>query len=93
MDNCKVHKNSEVIAMIESVGAVVLFLPAYSPSLNPVSTLEADSCRLHGQMWHGHWTLQAELVFAKMKAYLRRHFDLLELVGKCTRRSGGSFLM
>jgi transposase len=36
MDNLPVHKVFGVKAAIESVGASVLFLPAYSPDLNPI---------------------------------------------------------
>jgi transposase len=36
MDNLPVHKVFGVKAAIESVGASVLFLPPYSPDLNPI---------------------------------------------------------
>ena len=34
-DNAAPHKNADVIALIESTGASVIALPAYSPDLNP----------------------------------------------------------
>jgi transposase len=34
-DNAPPHKNAQVIALIESTGASVVALPAYSPDLNP----------------------------------------------------------
>ena len=36
MDNCPTHKMDEVEEAIEARGAWVLFLPAYSPDLNPI---------------------------------------------------------
>lgn len=36
MDNLSPHKSSQTIDLIESAGAKVLFLPAYSPDLNPI---------------------------------------------------------
>ena len=39
LDNLSVHKHAEAIAMIESVDAVVWFLPPYSPDLNPIEKM------------------------------------------------------
>jgi transposase len=36
MDNCPIHKMEEIEDLIEARGAGVLFLPAYSPDLNPI---------------------------------------------------------
>ena len=36
MDNCVIHHVPEVIDIIEDVGAIVHFLPPYSPDLNPI---------------------------------------------------------
>jgi transposase len=36
MDNLPVHKVAGVRAAIEAVGAKLLFLPSYSPDLNPI---------------------------------------------------------
>lgn len=36
MDNLAAHKAKEVRQLIESVGATVRYLPAYSPDLNPI---------------------------------------------------------
>lgn len=35
-DNLNLHKNKDVLAAIEGAGATVLFLPKYSPDLNPI---------------------------------------------------------
>ena len=39
MDNCSSHHIHEVAAMIEKVGALIHFLPRYSPDLVPIELL------------------------------------------------------
>jgi transposase len=39
MDNLSAHKDGEVIAAIESAGAIACFLPPYSPDLNPIESM------------------------------------------------------
>lgn len=41
MDNLAAHKSDAVRAAIESVGAELVFLPPYSPDLNPIEQLFA----------------------------------------------------
>ena len=36
MDNLSVHKSKRVRRLIEQAGATLLFLPPYSPDLNPI---------------------------------------------------------
>lgn len=36
MDNAAFHKSEETRRLIESTGAILLFLPPYSPDLNPI---------------------------------------------------------
>ena len=36
MDNINFHRNPKVKELIESVGCTILFLPTYSPDLNPI---------------------------------------------------------
>lgn len=36
MDNINFHKNPKVKELIESVGCSIMFLPTYSPDLNPI---------------------------------------------------------
>lgn len=36
LDNLNSHKSSRIVALIESVGATLTFLPPYSPDLNPI---------------------------------------------------------
>jgi transposase len=39
MDNLSPHKSEPTLALIAAVGAEVLFLPAYSPDLNPIEKM------------------------------------------------------
>jgi transposase len=39
MDNLAPHKSQETLALITATGARVLFLPAYSPDLNPIEKM------------------------------------------------------
>jgi transposase len=39
MDNLAPHKSAPTLALIEQAGAQVLFLPAYSPDLNPIEKM------------------------------------------------------
>ena len=39
MDNLGAHKNKETIELIELAGAKVVFLPPYSPDLNPIEMM------------------------------------------------------
>jgi len=38
-DNLSVHKDAQAQELIESVGARLIFLPAYSPDLNPIEKM------------------------------------------------------
>ena len=42
MDNCAIHHVYEIVELIKSVGALVLYLPPYSPHLMPI-----EECRLN----------------------------------------------
>ena len=39
MDNVRFHKNAEILDLIESKGAKVVFLPPYSPDLSPIEKM------------------------------------------------------
>lgn len=39
MDNLSPHKNEVTLSLIEGAGASVLFLPPYSPDLNPIEKM------------------------------------------------------
>jgi transposase len=59
MDNLSSHKGAKVRALIESVGATLLFLPSYSPDLNPIEMvfskikqrLRSLACRTRPALW------------------------------------------
>jgi transposase len=36
MDNCDLHKGDEIEALIQSVGARIIYLPPYSPKFSPI---------------------------------------------------------
>lgn len=36
MDNCSIHKGEQIRALIEGVGAKLIYLPTYSPEFNPI---------------------------------------------------------
>src|SRR5258707_15670021 len=46
MDNLSPHKSDQTLALIAQAGAEVLFLPAYSPDLNPIEKMwsKVKSC-------------------------------------------------
>ena len=39
LDNASIHHVSHAVSLIQSVGALVHFLPPYSPDLNPIEEL------------------------------------------------------
>lgn len=39
LDNCAIHHVEEITSMIEDVGALVQFLPPYSPDMNPIEEM------------------------------------------------------
>jgi transposase len=36
MDNCSIHKGNTIKTLIENAGAMLLYLPTYSPEFNPI---------------------------------------------------------
>ena len=36
LDNCSIHYAEDIVPLMESTGALVIFLPPYSPDLNPI---------------------------------------------------------
>ena len=59
MDNLSSHKRRCVLEMIEAVGARLVFLPPYSPDLNPIEMIFAKikqalrslACRTRDALW------------------------------------------
>ena len=42
MDNASIHKSQKVRALIEGAGCKLIYLPPYSPDLNPIETFWAN---------------------------------------------------
>jgi len=59
MDNLSSHKRNRTRQLIESTGATLLFLPPYSPDLNPIEmifakikqSLRSLACRTRDTLW------------------------------------------
>ena len=66
MDNLLSHKTSTMRAAIESVGAKLLFLPPYSPELNPIeqafSKLKAHLRKAAERAIHGLWNAIGQIL-------------------------------
>jgi transposase len=60
MDNLSSHKRARTRELIEAAGAAVLFLPPYSPDLNPIEMIFAKAkhllrslaCRTRDELWN-----------------------------------------
>ncbi len=59
IDNASFHKSKKITNLVESVGCKVIFLPAYSPDLNPIehywaaikSTIRKTAQKAHGDFY------------------------------------------
>lgn len=71
MDNATIHHVESVISLIESVGARVVFLPPYSPDLNP---LEPVFSKVKTILQANHQLLQ---VCTSPKALLAMAFGMI----------------
>ena len=38
MDNARIHHDDDLVAAVEDIGSKILYLPSYSPDLNPIET-------------------------------------------------------
>ena len=38
MDNARIHHNEDLVTAVEDIGCRILYLPPYSPDLNPIET-------------------------------------------------------
>jgi transposase len=60
MDNLSSHKRQRIRELIEAAGARLVFLPPYSPDLNPIElifakikqSLRSLACRTRDILWH-----------------------------------------
>ncbi|KAG2340026.1 hypothetical protein BDR05DRAFT_1002795 [Suillus weaverae] len=44
LDNCRIHHNEELYDLVHDAGCLLLYLPPYSPDLNPIE--ESFSARM-----------------------------------------------
>jgi transposase len=80
MDNLNFHKMKLVRRAIESVGATPIYLPTYSPELNPIEMWWADMKRAlrklaindEAQLRRAARRLRAALPIAKITAWFRK---------------------
>jgi transposase len=61
MDNLSPHKSDQTLALIATAGATVLFLPAYSPDLNPIEKMWS---KIKGLLRSAEARTPAELIAA-----------------------------
>ena len=61
MDNLSSHKQAGVRELIEAAGATLLFLPPYSPDLNPFARLKAMLRKAAERTVSGLWDLIGKL--------------------------------
>lgn len=79
MDNLPVHKVAGVRAAIEAAGATLLYLPLYSPDLNPIemvfaklmSQLRAAAIRTIDALWNTLGVIAIALTPAECANYIR----------------------
>jgi transposase len=79
MDNLNSHKMKAVRAAIEGAGATPVYLPTYSPELNPIELWWADMKRalrklaidVEADLRHAARRLRARLPTAKIAAWFR----------------------
>jgi transposase len=68
MDNLSPHKSDQTLCLIAQAGAQVLFLPAYSPDLNPVEKMWS---KIKGLLRRAEARTPAELISAIGQALAR----------------------
>ena len=68
MDNLSPHKSDPTLALISNAGAQVLFLPAYSPDLNPIEKMWS---KVKGLLRGAEARTPAELIAAIGQALAR----------------------
>ena len=65
MDNCAVHHASKVRQLVQSAGIVSLFLPPYSPDLNPIEEAFSNVkkyLRKHDELLQANRSLKQPLI-------------------------------
>lgn len=87
MDNLNFHKMKSVRALIESVGATPIYLPTYSPELNPIELWWADMKRalrklainVESELRQAAQRLRASVPLTKIAGWFRKAFREAQL--------------
>jgi transposase len=87
MDNLNIHKMLAVREAIEAVGATAIYLPTYSPELNPIELLWADLKRqlrtlalnLESELLSAVRRLRPAVRLAKIQGWFRRSLAQAQL--------------
>ena len=70
MDNAQIHHNGRVANIVEAAGCLILYLPPYSPNLNPIekgfSVFKSTLRRHEGLMTGGESDYDVLDVFIKL---------------------------
>jgi transposase len=70
LDNCRIHHNEALTELVRAAGCLILYLPAYSPDMNPIEE-SFSTCmrtlRLSKQL------LVLTRILLLVKAFLRCH--------------------
>ena len=64
MDNVNFHKSETVEELIENAGCTLIYLPTYSPDLNPIEKFWANLKRKIRGVAHNFNTIQESIDFA-----------------------------
>ena len=81
MDNLSSHKSAEVTRLIESVGAKVRYLPAYSPDLNPIEAMFSKLKQALRSAQARTFTTLIDAIGEALRSVSRR--DILGWFGHC----------
>jgi len=87
LDNATIHHSDEIVSLIESKGAIIAYLPPYSPDLNPIelmfSAYKRRFQRLHKCVldWYTCHTLSLDAVTPDNAICYFRHSDILIHIG------------
>lgn len=73
LDNCRIHHSQALVALVEAAGCLLLYLPPYSPDLNPIEE-SFSTCESH--VSYGAYNITDTV---SVKAYLRRWGSQLRL--------------
>jgi len=87
MDNLSSHHRASVRTLIEAQGCHLLFLPPYSPDLNPIELMfskvkarvRAGSWRTVDELVTGIWAALAAVTVSEVAAWLRHAYSTTSL--------------